>query len=144
LANLASGAISVGQGDWKDAAVSGIAAIPVVGVIGEIGKGAKVAKDAEEAVSVYKIAKEGETTYVGITNNIARRSAEHGADLKEVAGGLTRNQARGVEQALIEHHGLASNGGTLTNKINSISRANTIYHEAVTFGRMFLQSIHYP
>lgn len=102
-----------------------------------------LAAGAEESVTVYRIIKEGETTYVGTTNNIARRSGQHGAALEKVAGGLTRKQTRGVEQALIEDYGLVKNGGSLTNKINSISSSSPIYNEAVTFGRKLLQSMYY-
>jgi hypothetical protein len=49
--------------------------------------------------------------------------------------------ARAVEQALIEHHGLAKNGGTLTNKINSISPRNSGFGDAVRFGFEILNSI---
>jgi RHS repeat-associated protein len=98
---------------------------------------------ATASTSVYTIVKDGETVYAGITNNLARRAAEHGEALTEVASGLTRTQARGVEQALIEQHGLASNGGTLLNRINSIARSNPIYNEAVQFGRELLGSIGY-
>jgi hypothetical protein len=89
---------------------------------------------AKGANSVYTI---GKDAYVGITNNLERRAAEHGAELTKVAGGLTREGARGVEQALIEHHGLENLG----NKINSIAKSNPIYERAVQFGRQFLQSI---
>lgn len=99
---------------------------------GEAGKG---------ATSVYTI---GKDAYVGITNNLERRAGEHGVEaLTKVAGGLTRDGARGVEQALIEHHGLGKNGGTLANKINSIAKTNPIYEKAVAFGRQVLQSIGY-
>lgn len=112
--------------------------------LGELAEaGMALFKGAEEAYSVYRIAEEGETTYVGITNNLGRRAAEHGKDLERIAGGLTKKEARGAEQALIEHHGLGKNGGTLTNKINSIARTNSIYDEAVTFGRQLLQSLSY-
>ena len=37
---------------------------------------------------------------------------------------LSREDARAVEQALIEIHGLSKNGGTLMNRINSIARSN--------------------
>jgi RHS repeat-associated protein len=98
---------------------------------------------ATSGTSVYTIIKDGESAYVGITNNLARRAAEHGETLTEVASGLTRTQARGVEQALIEQHGLASNGGTLLNKINSIARSNPVYNEAVQFGKELLGAIGY-
>lgn len=60
-------------------------------------------------------------------------------ELTKVVGGLTRQGAKGVEQALIEHHGLENLG----NKINSIAKSNPIYEKAVTFGRQVLQSIGY-
>ena len=63
--------------------------------------------------------------------------------LNRIASGLTRQEARGVEQALIEKHGLAKAGGTLVNKINSIAATNPIYKEAVAFGRQLLQSLNY-
>lgn len=43
--------------------------------------------------------------------------------------GLSRSDARAVEQALIEIHGLMKNGGTLINKINSIAKSNPNYAE---------------
>jgi len=46
-----------------------------------------------------------------------------------------------VEQAIIEQQGLAKNGGKLTNKINSIAPCNSIYKEAVEYGRQVLQAI---
>ena len=67
---------------------------------------------------------DGVTQYVGITNNIARRQAEHlaskGIEIEPLMKNLSRSDARAVEQALIEIHGLGKNGGTLINKINSI------------------------
>ncbi len=91
-----------------------------------------------KAVSVYQ---KVETAYVGITKNLAQRELQHGEQLEKIVGGLTRNQARGVEQAIIEQKGLAKNGGALTNKINSISRANPMYKAAVEFGRQILKSV---
>ena len=91
--------------------------------------------------SVYAIVKDGETVYVGITNNLLRRAAEHGEEVTKIAGELTRNEARGVKQALIEMHGLTKNGGTLLNKINSIAETNPKYNNAVQFGRQLLQSL---
>ena len=60
-----------------------------------------------------------------MTNNLTRRAQEHinsrSMKIREVMGGLTREQARGVEQVLIEAQGLKRNGGDLVNRINSIS-----------------------
>src|SRR5579864_4102910 len=110
-------------------------------VLGFVPGGTK----AEEAVTVYRIVEEGKTVYVGITNNIARRGLEHGATLERVATGLTRAQARGVEQVLIEHYGFASKGGSLRNRINSISRTRNraFYNTATAFGKAVLDALHF-
>lgn len=85
--------------------------------------------------------------YVGITNEVARRYAEHlrqsGFRIQKLLGGLSRDDARAVEQALIEMHGLAKNGGTLLNRINGISRSNPRYAAMVRRGRELLESIGY-
>ena len=84
-------------------------------------------------VTVYSTVNDitGETTYVGISNNWVRRDYQHGStrDISPIPGmeNLTRGAARGAEQMLIEHHGLARNGGTLENRINSIGRNNPNY-----------------
>lgn len=57
--------------------------------------------------------------------------------------GLTRSDARAVEQALIEIHGLGKNGGTLLNKINSISSTNSAYASQLQRGYELLKSIGY-
>ncbi len=56
---------------------------------------------------------------------------------------LTRSDARAVEQVLIEYHGLSKNGGTLINKINSISTSNPVYGESLERGLELLKSIGY-
>jgi RHS repeat-associated protein len=124
---------------------AGLVGIPELGGLGEAGVALKAFSEtaeagkvlssvAEESVSVYQ---KVETAYVGITNNLVRREAQHGEKLVEVVGDLTRKQARGVEQAIIEHKGLTN----LTNKINSIAKTNPIYQEAVQFGKQLLKSI---
>jgi len=94
---------------------------------------------------VYHSLKNGETQYVGITNSFVRRSGEHASRfvIEPIVQGLTRADARAVEQALIEIHKLGKNGGTLLNKINSISPSNPIYSEAVERGMSILRSIGY-
>jgi len=97
-------------------------------------------------VIVYKIAVNGKTIYVGITKDLLRRAAEHGLngkDLNVVAEGLTRLEARAVEQVLIEIHGLAKQGGTLLNKINSVAKKSPFYNEAVSFGKKVLEAVNY-
>jgi hypothetical protein len=58
-------------------------------------------------------------------------------------GGLSRSDARAVEQALIEVHGLGRNGGTLLNRINSIAPSNPAYADQVRRGYELLQTIGY-
>ncbi len=99
-------------------------------------------------VSVYvSKSSTGTTQYAGITNNLARRAAEHlatkGINIRPLMQGLTRSDARAIEQALIEIHGLQKNGGTLLNKINSISPKNPIYKDQLKRGYELLQSIGY-
>ena len=89
----------------------------------------------------------GETQYVGITNNINRRAAEHlvqtGMEIKQIEGlsGLSRYDARAAEQALIEKYGFSSNGGTLRNIYNSIAKLNPNYSAAIERGLQLLQSV---
>ena len=48
---------------------------------------------------------------------------------------------RGVEQVLIERFGLGKDGGSLLNKINSISSGNSAYNSAVARGRELLNQV---
>jgi hypothetical protein len=94
--------------------------------------------------------KTGEVRYVGITRRFAARSAywlrTKGYDIEEVdqLRVLTRAEARGVEQALIEHHGLRMQGGTLNNLINAIWRLNPRYADLLARGRELLITARYP
>jgi hypothetical protein len=96
---------------------------------------------------VYSSVSQGTTQYVGITNNLARRAAQHlsskGINIQPLMKGLSRSDARSVEQVLIEIHGLRKHGGTLLNKINSISANNPIYAESLKKGRQLLNTIGY-
>jgi len=108
-----------------------------------------IAKRGDTAgVTVYRsVSETGVTQYVGITNNLARRGAEHlrstGLEIEEVLSGLTRSEARAVEQALIQLHGLGRNGGSLRNKINSIAKTNPDYARELERGLLLLESIGY-
>ncbi len=98
--------------------------------------------------SVYRsLNSRKQVQYVGITNEVARRYAEHlrqnGFRIQKLLGNLSREDARAVEQALIEMHGLAKNGGSLVNRINSIARSNPRYAAMVSRGRELLESIGY-
>jgi filamentous hemagglutinin len=83
---------------------------------------------------------------VGISKNFERRTAEHlrqrGLFIRQVDGleNLSRKDARAVEQVLIEYYGLGKNGGSLLNKINSISHKNPVYAASVRRGRDLLKS----
>jgi RHS repeat-associated protein len=96
---------------------------------------------------VYHSVDEGVTQYVGITDNLARRSAQHlskkGIRIEPLMQGLSRADARAVEQTLIEIHGLSKNGGTLINKINSIATSNPTYGSQLRRGYELLKSIGY-
>jgi len=75
----------------------------------------------------------------------SRASSDH--SIRAVGLGLpdlTRDAARGVEQALIEYHGLQSSGGTLMNEINSIALSNPSYGALVEQGEDLLNTIGYP
>lgn len=56
---------------------------------------------------------------------------------------VTSDEARAVEQVLIELHGLAKNGGTLLNKINSIAKTNPKYANALKLGAKLLRKAGY-
>jgi hypothetical protein len=108
---------------------------------GEEAALAKSPKAFNELVSVYRIVEDGKVVYVGISKDLIRRGFEHGTKLQEIIPGLTRNQARAVEQVLIEHYGFEGAGGTLRNKINSISptRNPAFYKAAKEFGKKALE-----
>ncbi|WP_347396131.1 GIY-YIG nuclease family protein, partial [Parabacteroides leei] len=97
-----------------------------------VGEGKVIPKD-ENTYSVYQgLDKEGNTKYVGITKRDPEiRFSEHlnsgtnRADLDysiiKGTGNLNKTDARIWEQNLINKYGLQKDGGTLYNKINSIS-----------------------
>ncbi len=95
---------------------------------------------------VYRSVVDGKVIYVGITNNLARRAAEHlaskGIRISQLMVTATRADARAVEQALIEIHRLGKEG-TLLNKINSIAKSNPIYAKQLQRGYELLHSIGY-
>ena len=76
-------------------------------------------------------------TYVWITNNFERRSAEwarKGRVIQHYVDGVDRTSARYVEQAVIDTFGMKKNGGLLDNKINSIApKPVTIYERFKRF-----------
>lgn len=87
-------------------------------------------------VDVYYGTVGGKPVYAGITNNIDRRAAQHGDRFQldpVTTSGVTRGEARAIEQALIKR-----NPGFL-NKINSISPKHPYYDEAVGWGEDWLR-----
>ena len=100
-------------------------------------------------VSVYTSTNlAGDVDYVGITNNVARRGAEHlaekGITINEIPGltSLSRADARAVEQVLIESNG-GPRGGQLLNKINSIAESNPAYGQSIQRGCQLLAAVSY-
>ena len=95
--------------------------------------------------SVYQYVENGITKYIGITNDFARRAAEHlqssGYDIKRIPGldQLSRYDVRATEQVLIEYHGLEN----LNNQINSIAASNPIYQDSIQRGAWILEQIGY-
>ncbi|MGC4192635.1 MAG: hypothetical protein QM589_15950 [Thermomicrobiales bacterium] len=86
---------------------------------------------------VYFGTRGGKNVYTGITNNLARRGAQHGERFDQLVRvtnqPVTRGQARSIEQALI-----ARNPG-FENKINSISPTHSYYDDAVSWGEAWLR-----
>lgn len=88
---------------------------------------------------VYFGMKNGEAQYTGITKQSANaRLNQHNANGKGFSSldiqesGLTRNQARSIEQYYIE------NGPNKMNKINSISPNNKYYNDALNWAKNYL------
>lgn len=134
-------------------AAPGVVAHTAPGVVAHTT--ASVTAHATSAVAgggnaVYRSVVDGKTIYIGITNNLERRAAEHlsskGIRIAGIPGltNLSRADARAIEQVLIEFHGLSKNGGTLINKINSIAKTNPRYADALIRGRQLLQQAGYP
>lgn len=156
--DIVNGVWYAAEGDWSMAGLSMLGAVPLVGDAATGAKlGAKALKAGGEVLEgagkggknfVY-LSKTADDTvqYVGITNDIARRAAEHlrqkGMQIRPLMNGLSRSDARSVEQALIEIHGLGKNGGTLINKINSIAESNPNYAASLDRGYELLRSIGY-
>lgn len=128
---------------------SGAAVVPFLP--GGVATAIQAARAVDKAAVVYQSIKTGENAvqYVGITNNLSRRALEHlaekGIKIEQIQklGELSRGDARAVEQALIEIHKLGKEGGTLLNKINSISRSNPQYAERLKRGLDLLQQTGY-
>jgi hypothetical protein len=111
------------------------------------GSGGGDASSGKTSVYISEDKAAEQVQYVGITDHFARRAAFHlrtnGINVEKLVGNLSREDARAVEQALIEIHGLSKHGGTLMNRINSIARSNPKYAAALRRGLELLESIGY-
>ena len=94
---------------------------------------------------VYHRIKNSEEVYTGITKQeLAKRLYQHnygvnrkGLDqLNETVNGLTKNQARDIEQYLIEN-----GSGNALNKINSISPDHRFYNDAIRWAEDFIKNL---
>jgi hypothetical protein len=102
-------------------------------------------------VAVYQsIGANGKINYVGITNDMMRRNAQHlkngGSIVGEAIpglGNLSRLDARAVEQALISGYAAGKNGGQLLNKINSLSKTRPEYSRLLQRGYDLLRKSDY-
>lgn len=100
---------------------------------------------------VYSCVIDGVTRYVGITDDIVKRGQAHlrekGIVITKIRGleGLSRADARAVEQTLIDFHGLGKDSGSLINKINSISKIKnpTKYEQGLIRGAELLKNAGY-
>ena len=112
----------------------------------EAGTTTSVAAQNAGRYIVYSEQVAGVTRYVGITGRALKvRAAEHlrasGRLIQPVVENLSEQAARGVEQTLIELHGLAKHGGTLANRINSVAKSSPAYEPTKKLGIAILQEI---
>jgi RHS repeat-associated protein len=79
---------------------------------------------------VYIGMRQGKPVYVGITNELSRRTCEHGkrfdAYWRVTSAPVTRDQARSIEQQFLN-----ANRGQFENEINSIASTRTWYAEGL-------------
>ena len=122
----------------------------VAGTFTYFASGVWVHNDSCEKWQAYRYVRDGDVVYVGMTSREAGRILEHLREkglskdsFQTVFPNLSYSDARAVEQALIEIHGLRKNGGSLINKINSIAESNPVYAEQLTKGMALLQKIDY-
>jgi RHS repeat-associated protein len=127
----------------------------VAGLVGP-GEGYNSAREIGGHFLVYRsLSSAGQVQYVGITDDFARRAAEHraikGIDVEPIPGlnNLSQRDALAVEQALIESYGLGRNGGTLVyNKNNAIGRRHDKFlpgyvDREIARGREILEMVGY-
>ena len=122
-----------------------------IGKAGSVAKGLTIMGNAKKGGTLVYMSINAEklVKYVGITNDFARRAAQHlankGISIQRLQGlsNLSRKEARAVEQVLIEYYGLggkAGQTGQLMNRINSISTKNPFYAESLKLGKQLLEN----
>jgi RHS repeat-associated protein len=93
--------------------------------------------------SVYIAGPASRPSYVGITKNYANRATQHRRVGRTIQPTTVRNVSRfdahAVEQAMINKHRLQRNGGSLANKVNSVSRRDVLYRVYVWRGNQILR-----
>ncbi|MDF2545537.1 MAG: repeat protein [Anaerosolibacter sp.] len=139
-------------------ALTGAAAAKVLKVLSKTKAGAKIVQSLEKVFKgvnkfvdeipksllngpadtyVYYGIKDGKIDYVGISKNMDNRFAQHGDRFDRLvpvtSEPLTRDQARAIEQVLIEKN------PQFSNKINSISPKNVIYNDAIDWATKWLK-----
>lgn len=84
--------------------------------------------------------------YIGITKDFERRKKEHAARGRSFipepikgADGLSKGEARAIEETCIVEGGLGAGGGSLQNIRHSISPNDPDYEAAIAWGRAFLK-----
>ena len=106
---------------------------------GEISEPFPGRPQQDEIYDAYLGYKNGQPSYVGISSRLSCRTMEHGdrfdAYEKLTDTPVTKDQARGIEQALI------NNNPDFENEINSISPDRDWYDDAVNYGNDFLKKM---
>ncbi|MEU8201565.1 RHS repeat-associated core domain-containing protein [Streptosporangium sp. NPDC049046] len=121
-----------------------MAAVPAARLAAILAAGKKLAAGLAKNY-VYLGYSGNKVVYVGITNNLKSRTYKHGSRFTSVvpfASGLTRGQARAVEQAIIHRHKIVGgpNSFQLTNTINSIAPKHPHYQHMVNWGVRWLRN----
>jgi RHS repeat-associated protein len=145
--------VTIALGGIAAIGVAVVAAAPAVVASAPVAADAAAGSPTASAIAqnaggytVYREVVGGVTKYVGQTGRtLAARAGEHlreaGRVIQPVVTGISKSAARGTEQALIEAHGLAKEGGTLANKINSIAQSSPTYQAAKQLGTQILNEL---
>lgn len=140
---------NVGNPGYDDEFADQIQSYPPVMAAGMVfAPEAKALESLSLAKNTVYIARAGEKIiYAGITNKFARRAieqlAKRGITIEKLMEGLSRADARNVEEALIVIEKLEKNGGSLVNKIHSISAKNQDYGARLQRGLELLETVGY-